>query len=58
MEPKIRYATTSDGVDIAYASAGEGPPLLMLSTPGVSHVQAVWERPVTSGSRSPSGQMT
>jgi class 3 adenylate cyclase len=43
MEPKIRYCTTSDGVDIALASAGEGPPLLLLPTPGLSHVQVVWE---------------
>ena len=43
MEPKIRYARTSDGVDIAFASAGEGPPLLILPTGAISHVQAVWE---------------
>ncbi|MDP9237941.1 MAG: adenylate/guanylate cyclase domain-containing protein [Chloroflexota bacterium] len=27
-EPEIRYTTTADGVAIAYAVAGEGPPLL------------------------------
>lgn len=27
-EPQIRYTTTSDGVAIAYAVAGEGPPML------------------------------
>ena len=43
MEPNIRYARTSDGVDIAFASAGEGPPLLMLPHPALSHVQTVWE---------------
>ncbi|HEU4759580.1 MAG TPA: adenylate/guanylate cyclase domain-containing protein [Dehalococcoidia bacterium] len=31
MEPRIQYAKTSDGVSIAYAVAGEGPPILMVS---------------------------
>ena len=30
MEPRIRYARTSDGADIAYAIAGSGPPLLIV----------------------------
>ena len=30
MEPQIRYCTTSDGVSIAYAVVGSGPPLLVL----------------------------
>ncbi len=30
MKPQIRYARTSDGVDIAYATVGNGPPLLVL----------------------------
>jgi pimeloyl-ACP methyl ester carboxylesterase len=29
MEPRVRYARTSDGVDIAYATVGEGPLLLV-----------------------------
>ncbi len=29
MEPRIQYAKTEDGVNIAYAKAGEGPPLVM-----------------------------
>jgi class 3 adenylate cyclase len=29
MESRVRYARTSDGVDIAYASIGSGPPLLV-----------------------------
>ena len=29
MEPRIQYAKTSDGVSIAYAKTGEGPPLVM-----------------------------
>ena len=28
MEQQIRFCTTSDGVRIAYATVGEGPPLL------------------------------
>ena len=43
MEPRIQYAKTSDGVDIAFAAAGEGPPLLMVPPPALSHVQAIWE---------------
>jgi len=31
MEPQIRYVKTSDGVSIAYATVGEGPPVLFVS---------------------------
>jgi class 3 adenylate cyclase len=30
MDPQIRYAKTSDGVSIAYAVAGEGPPVVVV----------------------------
>jgi class 3 adenylate cyclase/pimeloyl-ACP methyl ester carboxylesterase len=43
MEPRIQYAKTSDGVSIAYATAGDGPPLLMVAVPPITHVQAAWE---------------
>jgi class 3 adenylate cyclase/pimeloyl-ACP methyl ester carboxylesterase len=43
MEPRIQYAKTSDGVNIAYATAGDGPPLLMVAVPPITHVQAAWE---------------
>jgi class 3 adenylate cyclase len=43
MEPRIQYAKTSDGVDIAFATAGDGPPLLMMATPPLTHVQAMWQ---------------
>jgi len=43
MEPRIQYAKTSDGVDIAFATAGDGPPLLVLPLFPFSHVQAVSE---------------
>src|SRR5437867_2136714 len=43
MEPRIQYARTSDGVDIAFATAGDGPPLLVVPNGPFSHVQATWE---------------
>ena len=42
MEPQIQYAKTSDGVDIAFASMGEGPPLVSMPRNGMSHVQRNW----------------
>ena len=42
MEPRIQYAKTADGVDIAYATEGEGPPLVYLSIPAGAHVQRAW----------------
>jgi len=43
MEPQIQYATTSDGVNIAYYRIGRGEPLVYL-TPG-SHLQREWQYP-------------
>lgn len=44
MEQQIRFCTTSDGVRIAYATVGEGPPLVLI--PGwVSHLEVMWEYP-------------
>jgi len=42
MEPQVQYAKTSDGVNIAFASMGEGPPLVRLPVPGINHVQRDW----------------
>jgi class 3 adenylate cyclase len=42
MEPRIQYAKTSDGVNIAFASMGEGPPLVRMPSPGLNHVQQDW----------------
>jgi pimeloyl-ACP methyl ester carboxylesterase len=42
MEPQIQYTTTTDGVQIAYATAGSGPPVLRASTPG-SHIRLDWD---------------
>jgi class 3 adenylate cyclase/pimeloyl-ACP methyl ester carboxylesterase len=36
--PPVQYATTSDGVSIAWAEAGQGPALLLCSVP-LSHVR-------------------
>jgi pimeloyl-ACP methyl ester carboxylesterase len=45
--PETRYARTSDGVHIAYASTGEGPDLIFI--PGfVSNVELFWEDPDAS----------
>lgn len=49
MEPQIRYARTSDGVNIAYWAMGEGPPLLHLPWGTLSHCQGEWR---LAGSRS------
>ena len=43
MEPRIQYAKTSDGVSIAYAIEGEGPPLLLMQMAPTAHVQRSWE---------------
>lgn len=36
--PRIQFATTSDGVRIAYATLGEGPPLVYMPE-WVSHIE-------------------
>jgi len=45
-ELEVRYVTTSDGVRIAYAIAGSGPPMVTFSDPVASHVQLGWSHPV------------
>jgi class 3 adenylate cyclase len=42
MEPQIQYARTSDGVNIAYATFGEGRALLATLPPGFSHAELNW----------------
>ena len=40
----IRYARTSDGIDIAYTVFGAGPDLLV--APGfVTHLDLIWDLP-------------
>ncbi|MEX1254178.1 MAG: alpha/beta fold hydrolase, partial [Dehalococcoidia bacterium] len=45
MEPQIQYATTSDGVNVAFWADGEGPPLVITpSIPfGIGHL--LWQLP-------------
>lgn len=44
MEPEIRYATTADGVSIAYYSMGEGIPLVVTSMILFSHLHSQFFR--------------
>src|SRR6266508_2164225 len=43
--PMTRYATTEDGVSIAYQVVGEGPIDLVFVHSFVSHVEVFWELP-------------
>ena len=45
-ELEVRYVTTADGLRIAYAITGSGPPLMTFSDPIASHVQLAWSHPV------------
>ena len=45
MEPRIQYAKTSDGVNIAFSTLGEGMPLVRMPTAPYSHVQLESEIP-------------
>lgn len=44
MEQQIRFCTTSDGVRIAYATVGQGHPLVYVNG-WVSHLQWAWSEP-------------
>ena len=46
MEPRIKYAKTSDGVNIAFTTYGEGSAVVWSSQPGASHVQREWQIPI------------
>lgn len=43
MDPVIQYATTSDGVVIAFSTFGSGPPLIVLPILPLSHLQVEWQ---------------
>src|SRR5215210_1897011 len=45
MEQQIKFCTTDDGVRIAYATVGEGPPLVKVAN-WLSHLQFDWLSPV------------
>jgi pimeloyl-ACP methyl ester carboxylesterase/DNA-binding CsgD family transcriptional regulator len=42
---RIRFCTTPDGVRIAYATSGQGPPLVKVSN-WLTHVEFDWQSPV------------
>jgi pimeloyl-ACP methyl ester carboxylesterase/DNA-binding CsgD family transcriptional regulator len=44
-EQRVRFATSADGVNIAYAVHGEGPPLVIAAC-WLSHLQFDWQSPV------------
>ena len=41
MEQSIRFCTSSDGVKLAYAVTGDGPPLVMSAT-WLTHLEHQW----------------
>jgi len=46
VEPQIQYATTSDGVSIAYWGIGRGDPTaVFVTSPPFSHIQLEWQWP-------------
>jgi class 3 adenylate cyclase len=49
MEPRIQYAKTEDGVNIAYWTLGEGVSLVALWLSPFSHVQLEWHVPEFRG---------
>jgi class 3 adenylate cyclase len=48
MEQQIRFCTTSDGVRIAYATVGRGPPLVRVLG-WFTHLEFEWENPIWRG---------
>src|ERR1700730_8186748 len=46
MEQQIHFCTTDDGVRIAYATVGEGPPLVKAAN-WLSHLEFDWRSPVS-----------
>ena len=45
LKQDIRYCTTSDGIEIAYATTGEGPTLIKAAN-WLSHLEYDWESPI------------
>ncbi len=45
LEPKIRYAKSADGTNIAYWAIGEGPPLVYMPAMPWSHIEREWAIP-------------
>ncbi len=45
MEPRIQYARTLDGANIAYCAIGDGPPLVYLHWGCLGHLAREWQYP-------------
>jgi pimeloyl-ACP methyl ester carboxylesterase/DNA-binding CsgD family transcriptional regulator len=45
-QPQIRFARSSDGVRLAYASSGQGEPVLIKAATWLSHLEFDWDSPV------------
>jgi pimeloyl-ACP methyl ester carboxylesterase/DNA-binding SARP family transcriptional activator len=45
LQQEIRFCSTSDGVRIAYATVGEGPPLIKTAN-WLNHLEFDWESPI------------
>jgi hypothetical protein len=45
MKPRIQYAKTKDGVSIAFATLGDGMPLVYVPSAPYTHVQLGWQLP-------------
>jgi class 3 adenylate cyclase len=45
MEPRIQYAKTADGVNIAFWTLGEGMPVVEMPALPWSHIQLEWQNP-------------
>jgi len=45
LEQEIRFCTTSDGLRIAYATVGEGPPLIKTAN-WLNHLEYDWDSPI------------
>ena len=45
MEPRIQYAQTKDGVNIAFWTLGEGMPLVQMPLIPWTHIQLEWQWP-------------
>nr|MDP9237428.1 alpha/beta fold hydrolase [Chloroflexota bacterium] len=43
--PRVQYAKTSDGVSIAFATSGDGPPFLHTPSGPFHHLQLEWQFP-------------
>jgi len=45
MEPRIQYARTADGVNIAFWTLGEGTPLVQMPWMLATHIELEWQMP-------------